>query len=92
MPQRRILVAKRPVDHSLTLSAHTSTSANSAFVASSTRLNTHILLGLSILVLSANARPLDTSGGTRNTGFAALLNGNGAEWGASSKGGIGEQM
>jgi hypothetical protein len=92
MPQRRILVAKRPVNPSLAPSALSSTSVNSAFVASSTRLNTHILLGLSMLVLSANARPLDTSGGTGNTGFPGVLTGNAAEWGASSKGGIGEQM
>jgi hypothetical protein len=92
MPQRRILVAKRPVNRSLARAAPASTPAGSAFVASSTRLNTHVLLGLSMLVLSANARPLDTSGGTGNTGFAGLLNGNAVEWGASDKGGIGGQL
>jgi hypothetical protein len=45
-----------------------------------------------MLVLSANARPLNTSGGTGNTGFAGLLNGNAAEWSTSTKGGIGGQL
>ncbi len=92
MSQRRILVAKRPATRLSAVQAQSSTFANNAFTSSSSRLNTHVLLGLSMLVLSANARPLDAPGGASNTGLSGILSGTTAEWTSAGKGGIGEQM
>ncbi|KIM28265.1 hypothetical protein M408DRAFT_145118 [Serendipita vermifera MAFF 305830] len=91
MARSRILVAKRPIASSQPVQRHASTFANEAFASSSSRLNAHVLLGLSMLVLSANARPLDTPGQANNIGIGNLLSGTAAEW-ASSKGGLGEQI
>lgn len=45
-----------------------------------------------MLVLSANARPLDAAGGSGNIGITNLLSGTATEWSNSGKGGFGEQM
>jgi hypothetical protein len=82
MPKRQ-LVTSKPAGSSTQTTLSTSSSS------SSTRINTHVLLALSFLVLSANARPLNVLGHEFNIGN--LLNGENLN-APNMKGGITEQM
>lgn len=82
MPKRQLVTSKSAGSY-----AQTALSASSS--SSSTRLNTHVLLALSFLVLSANARPLNVLGHELNIG--KFLNGENLN-APNMKAGITEQM